>query len=70
MDVGEKMIENVDGTKMIRSVENVVFVTWVVGLDSNRFGGLFGLTFLVNLLLNVNMLLTSPTWQTFVMNGN
>ena len=34
-------------------------MTWVVGLDSNFFGGVFGLLlFLANLLLNVNMLPT------------
>ena len=34
-------------------------MTWVVGLDSNFFGGVFGLyLFLANLLLNVNVLLT------------
>ena len=36
--MGEKMIENVDGTKMTRKVQNlekVVSMTWVVRLDSN-----------------------------------
>ena len=34
-------------------------MTWAVGLDSDFFGGVFGLLlFLANLLLNVNMLPT------------
>ena len=58
------MIENVDGTKMIRRVENVEKTGFFdVGCQAGLFRGVFGLIFLANLLLNVNMLLISATWE-------
>ena len=68
MDIGENMIENVDSTKMIRRVLNVEktgFCDVCCRVGALTFLGCFWtLTFLVNLLLNVNMLLTSPTLTT------